>query len=134
MSEDARGPFRVLVCGSRGWIDRKTVWERLQRLLSTREAEDITILHGAARGPDTFAAEWAETEGIMVEEYPAEWKRWGRVAGPMRNQRMLDEGKPDLVIAFRSPGRSTGTDDMISRARRAVVPVDVIMVAEEVQT
>ena len=50
----------------------------------------------------------------MVEEYPADWKKYGKSAGPLRNQRMIDEGKPDLVVAF--PG-GVGTADMISRAK-----------------
>lgn len=50
----------------------------------------------------------------------AEWDRLGRKAGPIRNQRMLDEGKPALVIAF--PG-GTGTAGMVAIARKGRVPV-----------
>jgi acyl-CoA synthetase (NDP forming) len=58
-----------------------------------------------------------------VTSFPANWKKHGKSAGPIRNQLMLDVGKPDLVIAF--PGGS-GTADMIRRARKAGVPVKEI--------
>ena len=59
-------------------------------------------------------------------EYPAPWKRFGPSAGGIRNQQMLDEGKPDLVVAF--PG-GKGTADMVRRAENA--GVKVIKVGDE---
>lgn len=50
----------------------------------------------------------------------ADWSKYGKAAGPMRNQKMLDEYKPDLVVAL--PG-GRGTADMVSRARVAGVEV-----------
>ena len=50
----------------------------------------------------------------------ADWAKHGRKAGPIRNQRMIDEGRPDLVVAF--PG-GTGTADMVERARVAGIRV-----------
>jgi hypothetical protein len=60
---------------------------------------------------------------VPIDVYVAQWKKHGRAAGPIRNQRMLDEGKPDLVVAF--PG-GRGTADMIRRAERAGVPVQQV--------
>jgi hypothetical protein len=60
-------------------------------------------------------------------EYPAQWHKYGRAAGPIRNQQMLAEGKPDLVLAFHDDiDGSRGTKDMVNRARRAGVKVEVI--------
>lgn len=67
-----------------------------------------------------MAWEWATARGLQVQTYPADWKRLGRKAGPLRNQQMLDEFKPELVLAF--PG-GRGTEDMMARAVRAGVPV-----------
>ena len=58
------------------------------------------IISGMASGADTFAVEWAARFGFPLRAFPAEWDKHGRSAGPIRNQRMLDEGKPDLVVAF----------------------------------
>jgi predicted solute-binding protein len=63
---------------------------------------------------------WAKAEGVPCEVYQADWARLGRKAGPIRNQRMLDEAKPDVVIAF--PG-GRGTADMLRRTRQAGVEV-----------
>jgi hypothetical protein len=52
--------------------------------------------------------------------FPADWEKYGKAAGPIRNQQILVEGKPDLVVAFQG-GR--GTANMVSRAQQAGVPV-----------
>ena len=81
---------------------------------------DITIISGAAKGADTLAADWAAMNWTHLEEYPADWKTYGRAAGYKRNVQMLTEGKPDLVIAF--PG-GTGTDMMCRLAEAVGVEV-----------
>jgi hypothetical protein len=80
----------------------------------------VVVIAGGARGADTLAVEWAKEREVMVEVYMAEWDQFGRKAGPIRNQRMLDEGKPDLVVAF--PG-GRGTAGMIALAEKAGVEV-----------
>jgi len=76
------------------------------------------VISGCARGADTLGESWASANGIPVEKYPALWDVHGRGAGPIRNQLMLDDGKPDGVVAF--PGGS-GTADMVGRAKAADV-------------
>jgi len=110
--------MRILVCGGRDYDDSRAVWRALDRIKSRGDL--ALIIHGDARGADRLADHYAETEGIPVLRFPADWERDGKAAGPMRNQRMLDEGRPDGVIAF--PG-GRGTADMIARAERAGVRV-----------
>jgi hypothetical protein len=81
---------------------------------------DDVIIHGAAPGADTLAGQWAADKGIPVEAFPADWEKHGRAAGPIRNKQMLDDGKPDLVVAF--PG-GWGTANMCKQAREAGVRV-----------
>lgn len=65
--------------------------------------------------------------GLNTRRYPANWQRYGRAAGPVRNQQMLDEGKPDLILAFHQDiVNSKGTADMIRRANRAGVPTRIL--------
>jgi len=108
--------YVVLVCGGRAFTDADTV-DRWLSMLKTRPS---LIVHGGAGGVDTLAHLWAKENGIDVRPYPADWSKLGPKAGPVRNQRMLDEGKPNLVLAFEG-GR--GTADMVRRARKAGVPV-----------
>ena len=112
--------MRVIVCGGRDYTDVDTIRERLKLLQAV--SPDAVIIHGAAPGADATAGHVAGMLGFDVEAHPANWKKHGRVAGPIRNQEMLDSGA-DLVIAF--PG-GRGTQDMTSRAERAGVPVEKI--------
>lgn len=112
--------MRVIVCGSRDWHDIEAIRLALSRLPFPRHT---VIVHGDARGADKQAGEIAQTMGFRVEAHPAEWSKWGRIAGPKRNQAMLELGA-DLVLAFQLNG-STGTNDMIRRAAAAGVQVKV---------
>ena len=69
----------------------------------------VTIISGKASGVDSVAIDWAVVNWCQRLEFEADWVKYGRAAGPIRNQRMLVEGKPDLVVAF--PGGS-GTENM----------------------
>jgi hypothetical protein len=108
---------RVLVCGGRDYNDR----DRVFSILDVAHAANpiIELIHGAASGADKLADEWADGK-VAIHAFPAPWETLGHRAGPIRNQKMLDEGKPDMVIAF--PG-GAGTADMVKRAEKAGVPV-----------
>lgn len=110
--------MRVLVCGGRDFDDFESVNEELTWLAGEHRLD--VIIHGGARGADTLAGEWAQLCRVPVEVYLADWKKHGRAAGPMRNQRMIEEGQPDLVMAF--PG-GAGTTDMVLRAKAAGIEV-----------
>lgn len=108
---------RVLVCGGRDYADYGTFCWHMHNI---GQGGIECVIHGAAPGADGLAARWAKEVGIPVKAYPAAWNIHGPAAGPIRNQQMLDEGKPDLVIAF--PG-GRGTADMVRRAKAAGVKV-----------
>ena len=113
--------MRVLVCGGRDYADA----DYLRCVLS--ELPVTVLIEGEAPGADTLARLWAQRRGILIDRYPADWDRYGKAAGPIRNQQMLDEGKPDLVVAF--PG-GHGTADMVRRARAAGIAVTEILEAK----
>lgn len=114
--------MRVLVCGSRYFNDKKRMKEVLDNY-------DITeIIEGEAKGADLLARSFGEKFGIPVRAFPADWNTFGKAAGPIRNNQMLVEGKPELVIAFRGPN-SRGTQNMINQARKANIPVTVVDVS-----
>lgn len=120
--------MRVLVCGSRTWKDREAIFGALQILhnelvLSTGTFNpEIVVIDGAADGADQLAFECAKVLELKSERYPAEWRKYGKAAGPIRNKQMLDEGKPDLVLAFWD-GKSRGTANMVELAKRYGKPV-----------
>lgn len=110
--------MRVLVCGSRDFHYPALVAMRLAQLPA-----DAIVMHGAARGVDTIAAKIAAGLGLEIEDYPADWKRYGKRAGIERNLDMLD-ARPDLVIAFWD-GQSRGTAHTIREAEKRGIRVEV---------
>lgn len=119
--------MRVLICGSRGWHDPDPIHALLAELMGTciKLGEELIVIHGDAPGADRLAGEIAKqytSEDNIIAE-PADWIRLGRAAGPIRNQKMIDDHKPDRVYAFRSTGKSNGTDDMVKRSEAADLPV-----------
>lgn len=77
-------------------------------------------IQGGANGADYLFWQWTDARGVPCGSYNADWKAHGKAAGFIRNQQMLDEGKPNLVVAF--PG-GPGTAHMVARARAAGVRV-----------
>lgn len=111
--------MRVLICGDRHWAGKTEIKVFIEQL-----PKDTIIIHGRARGADSLAGYYAREEGLEVIEFPAQWQVYGRSAGIIRNQQMLDEGKPDLVVYFHNNlANSRGTKDMVERATRAGIKV-----------
>lgn len=117
--------MRVLVCGSRDYDNQREIDTLLSALLvSVGKRSELLIIHGGASGADSMAGDWATKNGVLVKVFYADWKKYGKAAGPIRNKQMLDEGKPDLVIAFPKNGdldKTKGTKDMVQQAKEAGV-------------
>lgn len=140
--------FRILVCGGRDYgvtpltadypdpedYAKAAAFAEFQRSLLTAKLDELTIdegevlprrgtfiIHGGAKGADSWADDWAVINWCPCTAFKADWNTHGRKAGPIRNAQMLDEGKPDLVLAFPTGGR--GTANMIALARIAGLPV-----------
>lgn len=110
--------MRVIICGGRDLTDAN--WINRLSDYAEQYGPFTVVIQGGATGADAMAKEWAALNSLPCREYKANWRKYGKRAGPLRNQRMLDEGKPDLVIAL--PG-GRGTADMIVRAQGFGVPV-----------
>ncbi len=112
---------RVLVCGSRDWRDPTPIRRALAELQAAWGS--FEVVEGGARGADTLARQAAQDLGLMVREFPANWRRYGKAAGMIRNQAMLDyllEADQRLVLAF-PLSQSRGTRHMVAIARAAQV-------------
>jgi hypothetical protein len=118
--------MRVLVFGGRDYNDRRTLYRVLDDVHA--RCKISCIIEGEMSGADRLAREWAESRGVAVDPYPADWdnidrpgavvkrnsrgKLYDAAAGPFRNERMLREGRPNAAIGF--PG-GKGTLDMARR-------------------
>jgi len=110
--------FVVLACGSRHYANEKVVYDALDALHAKRAI--TTLVQGGARGADKLAKEWAKSRGVHCLTFMADWDKYGLAAGPKRNQQMIDEAKPQFVVAF--PGNK-GTRDMKFKAVAAGIKV-----------
>lgn len=111
--------IRVVACGGRAFSNRMLLDLQLDSIHAERGI--AVLIDGGASGADQMAREWAQrTPGVETMTFRARWREHGRAAGPIRNQRMLDCVRPDLVVAF--PG-GRGTADMVRRATAAGVEV-----------
>lgn len=87
-----------------------------------------TVVSGCAVGVDTLGERYADEHGIPCERHPADWKKYGRAAGHIRNHEMALCA--DALIAILM-GESRGTRNMIQQAREAGLPIYITEVESE---
>lgn len=115
--------FKVIVAGSRHFNDYKRMKKDLDYLLSRKAREEtIEIVSGGCRGADACGERYAREMGYSLVVFPADWDKFGKIAGPIRNHHMAEYA--DALVAYLAPG-SRGTSSMIEEARRAGLRVIV---------
>ena len=117
--------LKVIVAGSRTFNYPELLDEVLNqyRLFHFNFTE---LVHGGARGADTLAMLWAEKRNIQVRCFPADWDKYGKKAGYIRNKQMAEYG--ELLIAFWD-GESKGTKMMIELAKESNVNTIIVKYA-----
>jgi hypothetical protein len=105
--------MKVIVAGSRTFNDRALMWEVLSSLPVAQLTE---VVSGGARGADSLGEQWARSRGVKVTRFEADWDRYSKRAGYLRNQQMAEYA--DGLVAFWD-GKSKGTEHMINLAKRA---------------
>lgn len=108
----------IIVCGGRDYNNVSAVYHALH--IAHQKRGITLIIEGGATGADRLARQWAQENDVPIQTFEAEWEKYGKAAGPKRNEQMLEEGNADGVIAF--PG-GRGTADMVSKAKAAGVKV-----------
>ena len=112
--------MKLAEVGSRDFQDYAWLEHCLLRVFRVEELE--AVISGGARGADGLAARFAATHEIPLVVIAADWKRYGRKAGPIRNTEIV--ARADAVAAFWD-GKSPGTRDTITKARNAGLRVEV---------
>ena len=116
---------RIIVCGSRDFDDYELFTKNMDEILTGYS--EVELVSGHARGADLFAERYAEENAIPIAVFKADWKKYNRAAGPIRNRMMLEYAleKDPVVIAFWD-GESRGTKNMISQAEKAGAAVHIV--------
>lgn len=106
--------MRILVTGGRDFGNIRALYKVLDDINPTE------ICQGGAKGADMLALNYATGKNIPCKTYPADWVKHGKAAGMIRNREMLEDFKPDMVVAF--PG-GVGTRGMVNIAKAAGILV-----------
>lgn len=114
---------RIVIAGCRDYYNYDEAKIHIDFCLSNiRKENKIIIISGCASGADAIGERYAEENGFKVEKYPANWKKFGRSAGPKRNKQMAEVS--DYVICFWDE-KSTGTKSMIDYALKYNKPIRI---------
>jgi hypothetical protein len=114
---------RVIVAGSRGFFDYNLMSRELDKLFNESKefaGNDVKIISGMADGADSLAIRYADERKLTKILFPANWKRFSRVAGFLRNEDMLSVAT-HLVVFW--DGKSSGTHHMIEIAKAKRIPI-----------
>lgn len=108
--------YKIVIGGCRDY-NNYTVFKAFvtQCLSQIKHTKNISIISGHCSGVDTMAEQFAKEHQYPIEIYPAEWKKYGRAAGPKRNRIMVDAA--DMVIAFWDK-KSKGTKSLLEYAQK----------------
>lgn len=110
--------MKIIVCGSRNW----TSFDKIRKVLKKLNKNTI-IVEGACRGADYIAGIIAKNLGLNVIEVPAEWEKYGKAAGHIRNKKMLGMGVSKIIAFHEDIAKSKGTLNMVNQAIKAGIPV-----------
>lgn len=119
--------MRLLVSGYRGFTDKKVIKKEISGIFQKHnlDQEKVIIHGGCPTGVDFIADMIAREEKWNTEVFLADWSKYGKSAGPIRNRQMIIEGKPDMAILFLSP-QSRGTKNMLTLIEQYKIPHIVI--------
>ena len=108
---------RVAIVGSRSWVGMISIVDFVKSL-----PRNMIVVTGGAPGADSMAESAAMSAGLTVVVCKANWQKWGRQAGPIRNIAIVEIA--DVIVAFWD-GKSPGTQDTINKAKRAGKRVEI---------
>ena len=120
--------FYCMVVGSRGFTNYDFLCRKMDHLLCKKK--DVVIVSGGAKGADTLAKKYAQEKGYFYKEFPANWDKYGKRAGYLRNREMheyLSKGHYRGVVAFWD-GKSKGTENMIKISKKSGIVVYIVKI------
>lgn len=117
--------MRLIIAGGRNFSDYELLCNEVSKYISEISTvnNSVEIVSGLAKGADTLGCRYATEAGYPLRGFAAEWGKFGRAAGPIRNKLMAKNA--DALIAFWD-GKSRGTMHMIDYAKEMGLKVRVV--------
>ena len=113
--------MKTIIAGSRNFTDYKKLSEVCDQFL--QDQTDIEIVSGGYyKGADKLGIQYAKERGYKITQFPANWEKYGKAAGPKRNEQMANYA--DALIAFWNR-KSKGTKHMIELAKQANLKIEI---------
>lgn len=112
---------RIIICGSRNFKDKELLYANVTDVLSKEENinDEIEIVTGGCRGADEIGKQYAIEHGYKHTEFPADWSKYGKKAGYIRNKKMAEYASKTNAICIAFPvGESKGTRMMMDIAAK----------------
>lgn len=125
--------IRIIVAGTRTFSDYELLRNKLDDFISKLKQKhpdkQVVIITGAAKGADQLGSFYARNHNIPLKEFPADWTTYGKAAGPIRNQQMLDFALHEIpVLIVFWDGESRGTKNMMNIAKRHNVQTEIVLI------
>lgn len=124
--------MKIIVAGPRDFKNKNTVYSGislvLQRLKDTYgKLNNLEIVQGGANGVDALALQYAQENHIPYKTFNADWNKYNRAAGPIRNEQMAKYG--EVLIAFKNQEHPTrGTENMIQTASKYNLKIFIVSI------
>ncbi len=120
----------LIVAGGRTFRDYALMARKLDHL--TQHYDEVEVVSGTAKGADSLGERWARSRGHKVTQMPADWNRYGKQAGYIRNVDMADYAltHEHCGLAVFWDGKSRGTKHMLGTAQIKGLPTRVIRYEE----
>ena len=132
-STSSLNEIRIIVAGTRTFSDYELLRNKLDDFISKLKQKhpdkQVVIITGAAKGADQLGSFYARNHNIPLKEFPADWTTYGKAAGPIRNQQMLDYALHEIpVLIVFWDGESRGTKNMMNIAKRHNVQTEIVLI------
>ena len=115
--------MKVIIAGGRNFTDYQKLKETCDTILW--DQTNIEIVSGNCRGADLLGEQYAKERGYKIAQFPADWNKYGKSAGPKRNQQMANY--TEALIAFWD-GKSRGTKHMIEMAKQSKLRMIILVI------
>lgn len=120
--------FRIIIAGTRTFDDYALLRKTMCNLFGHVPPSQMEVMSGhCLTGADHYGEVFAKRNGIRLTLFPADWKKYGKAAGPVRNRQMAEYAAPDGYCVIFWDGKSRGSRNMIAEAKKAGVKTVIVM-------